>query len=101
MEQSNALTKLLEAADLLGMLEDLTNPQTVSKLSPASLAGMRITMRSARELVLNAHDKLASSLVASSVSRGNQDSNGVQGQTRISLPQQRDLRTSIEKFVDK
>lgn len=66
METSKNLHKLLEIADLAGMVEDLMNPTTMSTLSPASWSGMRITLRNIKESLLSAHDKLASDLVGRS-----------------------------------
>jgi len=100
MEQSKALTKLLEAADLTGMLEDLANSAAAGKLSPASLAGMRLTLHGIRETILSSHDALASGLVTQSRARMEQREEGTMPQALRNLPQ-RDLRTSIEKFVEK
>lgn len=66
METVKNLHKLLEIADLAGMVEDLMNPTTMSTLSPASWSGMRITLRNIKESILTAHDKLASDMVARS-----------------------------------
>lgn len=63
MDQSTALHKLLEAADLLGMLEDLTLSTSNGKLTPGSLAGIRITLRNVKESVLQSHDRLAEDIV--------------------------------------
>lgn len=64
MDQSTALHKLMEAAALIGMIEDLTNPATMEKLSTASLTGLRITLRTVKDSILNSHDTLAGELVA-------------------------------------
>ena len=48
MEESKALSKLSEVTDLLTLLEDLLNPAAVSKLSPSSWSGLRITLRNAK-----------------------------------------------------
>jgi hypothetical protein len=63
MEESNALHKLTEAADLIRMVEELTSPAAFEKLSPSTLAGMRITLRNIRETILNSHDTMAEQLV--------------------------------------
>ena len=63
MDQSKALHKLLEAADLVGMIEDLTEPNRVQALSPASWTGMRITLRSIRDAIMESHNTLAKDLV--------------------------------------
>ncbi|MCO6429933.1 MAG: hypothetical protein J5J00_03665 [Deltaproteobacteria bacterium] len=66
MEQSQALHKLLESADLIKMVEDLTNAGAYDKLSASGLAGIRITLRSIRENILASHDLLAGNLVQQS-----------------------------------
>lgn len=99
MEQSKALTRLLEAADLTGMLEDLANSASSGKLSPASLAGMRITLHNIRETILSSHDMLASSLVSRSRSQSEREGTEAAPTARAMAP--RDLRTSLEKFVEK
>jgi hypothetical protein len=99
MEQSKALTKLLEAADLTGMLEDLANSALAGKLTPSSLAGMRITLDRIRETILSSHDALASGLVTQSRSRTEQSETTTPQVLRPIAP--RDLRASIEKFVEK
>ena len=66
MDQSKALHKLLEAADLVGMIEDLTNPSKVDSFTPASWSGMRITLRSVREQLLETHRSLSRDLVSRS-----------------------------------
>lgn len=63
MEESNALHRLTEAADLIRMVEELTAPSAFEKLSSSSIAGMRITLRNIRETVLSSHDTLAENLV--------------------------------------
>lgn len=101
MEQSTSLTRLLEAADLLGMVEELNNPATVSKLSPSTLAGMRITIRSAREMILASHDRLASSLVSQSRARSQAEQEAQPTATAPKMGAPRDLRASLERFIDK
>ncbi|MBN8550355.1 MAG: hypothetical protein J0M12_13655 [Deltaproteobacteria bacterium] len=98
MEQSKALTRLLEAADLTGMLEDLAQSATTGKLTPASLAGMRITLHNIREAILSSHDTLASSLV--SRARAQSEREGDLSTPPARPMPARDLRTSLEKFVD-
>lgn len=108
MEQSKALSRLLEAADLVGMLEDLTNPAMQGKLSTASYAGMRHTLHSIREIILSSHDTFAATLVAQARSSRIELTNAREESltiTRSTPPpppqQQRDLRASLEKFVEK
>ena len=64
MEQSKAITKLMEVADLAAMVEDMMSPTMMSHLSPGSWAGMRVTMRNIRESLVACHDSLASDVVA-------------------------------------
>jgi hypothetical protein len=64
MDQNTALHKLLESADLAKMLEELVAPGNLERLSPASLSGIRVTLRSLREAMLVCHDLLAGELVA-------------------------------------
>lgn len=99
MEQSRSLARMLEAADLVGMLEDLTNPAVVNKLSPASLSGMRSTLHMIREIILSSHDSFASGLMNQTRSRRSEPSSIEQGGLRAG-PQARDLRASLEKFID-
>jgi hypothetical protein len=61
MENNQALYKLLEAAALVGMVEELSNPANIEKLSPTSLSGVRITLRGIRETILASHAALAGS----------------------------------------
>jgi hypothetical protein len=56
MDQTKALVKLIESADLIRMLEDLTNPNLTGQLSPAALSGVRVTLRNVRESIVNCHE---------------------------------------------
>jgi len=58
MDQTKALIKLLESADLIRMIEDLTNPSLSSQLSASALGGIRVTLRNVREAILISHDAL-------------------------------------------
>lgn len=58
MDHSAALHKLMEAAALVGMVEELANPGTFERLSPSSLSGLRITLRNIRESIVASHDAL-------------------------------------------
>lgn len=60
MEQNNALHKLLEIADLAKMIEDLVAPGNLERLAPASLSGIRVTLRTIRDSLLSCHDAMAS-----------------------------------------
>lgn len=124
---SNALNKLLESADLIKMLEDLTSPGT---LSGSSIAGLRLTLKNVREAVLASHDALAENVVSrakSAVSAENAATEAARTQAarpdssesalkteiitgarspiisdsqRIQMTR-RDLRASLEKMVDR
>jgi hypothetical protein len=58
MDQTKALVKLIESADLIRMLEDLTNPNLTAQLSPAALGGVRVTLRNVRESIVHCHEAL-------------------------------------------
>lgn len=59
MEQSKALNKLSESADLVGMVEELMSPAVLQQLSPSAISGLRVTLRTVREQILTSHDALA------------------------------------------
>jgi hypothetical protein len=118
MEQSKALSRLLEAADFLSMLEDLTNPSVISKLNSGTISGLRLTIKNVRESVLASHDALAASLVAKS--RASMSANAASSaelnrekpeqqvsyqmiQPEQIMPQTKrhDLRASLERIVEK
>lgn len=63
MEEGKALHRLLEAADLIGMIEEMMNPQTSERLSESARAGMRITLRNVRDLVMSSHENLSGEFV--------------------------------------
>ncbi len=63
MEESKALHKLLEIADLVGMVEEMMNPASSERLSSASWSGMRITLRNVRDMVQASHATLSSDFV--------------------------------------
>ena len=62
MEENKSLEKLKEAVDLIKMLEEITGPASFEKVSASSMAGVRITLRTVRETILNSHDLILSSL---------------------------------------
>lgn len=66
MEHSKALHQLAEAADLIKMLEDLTNPTVVQQLSPATWSGMRVTLRAVRDAISSSHTVLAHDFISRS-----------------------------------
>jgi len=59
MDQHKALNILLESADIISMLEELTNTASKNGLASSSIAGMRVTLRNLREQILASHDSLA------------------------------------------
>ena len=63
MDQSKALHRLREAADLVGMIEDLLHPARTETLSPASWAGMRVTLREIKDSMIESHTVLTKDLV--------------------------------------
>lgn len=81
MDRSKALQKILESADLVGMVQDLTDPSRKEAFTPSSWSGMRITLRTVREILLEAHKSLAQELVADSrASVENMSSGSARGQ---------------------
>ena len=97
MDQSKALHAIKEMADLVGMIEDLTNPGRSDSLSAASWAGMRVTLRNVREQLLNSHRTLAGGLVAR-VERSNPET-----PTRLTQTvgeQKRSLRSALGEFIE-
>ena len=122
MDQSNALHKLMEVADLIRMVEELTNPAAYEKLSSGTMSGMRITLRNARETILSSHDVLAGNMVqrakvnyeaksnqnnevqlldASPVDSASAARSGVLTDAQRAQLTRRDLRASLEKMVDR
>lgn len=63
MEPSHALQGLIEAAELVKMLEDLCSPGTFEKISSGSMGGMRVTLRGVRKGILQSHDVLATRMI--------------------------------------
>lgn len=69
MDQSKALQKLTESADLVGMIEELIRTSQSDRLSSATLSGMRVTLRNIRESILSSHDLFAGEFVSRTRSR--------------------------------
>ncbi len=63
MDQSKALQKLLEAADLTKMIEDLMDPSRSESILSSS-SGIRITLKNIRETILSSQGVLAKDFVA-------------------------------------
>lgn len=119
MEQTRALAKLLEAAELIGMMEELSAPGR-EQLGPLTRIGLRITLKNVRESILSSHDTLAAEIVAAGAARVELSSAGMAspphapashnpgGGGAAASPQaapppvtaRRDLRAAIERFVD-
>lgn len=91
MEQSKALQALMESADLLHMLEDIIAIGAIDKISPASLSGMRVTMKRVRKSILSSHDALASDLIARSKSQ--MESQSITKPLRAGLEVEREQKT--------
>lgn len=118
MDQTKALHDLLEAADLMTMLEEVTNPSGSGKLSPAIVSGLRITLRNARQMILASHDYMAQNLVARARANNPQAAINVSSQPLPTAParpasaqeanaqqhgvhfNRKDLRASLEKIID-
>ena len=120
MDRSRALNELSEAADLMRMVEELMagNPEKVAQC----INGIRVTVRNARQAIVESHDALARELVAalrarpttqeassrnesSSVAQRSplfsEDSSVSGSNGAASTPAKRDLRSAIDKFVER
>lgn len=95
MEGSRALMKLLEAADLLGMVEEI-GIGSGGEMSPLTRAGIRITLKNVRESLLASHDALVEELSESARRLGGA-ANGTNPPPQMD---RRDLRSTIEKFIE-
>lgn len=111
MDQGTALQKLMEAAALVGMVEELANPSTLERLSATSISGLRITLRSIRESIISSHAALSSDSPRSFGSPNLSDeirkevSSSVKGElssvSRAMLAERRrDLRSALEMAMD-
>jgi hypothetical protein len=63
MEESKAIHRLVEAQDLVGMVEDMLAADMVERLSPSAWSGIRITLRNIRESIGASHAAMATNLV--------------------------------------
>ena len=100
MDKSRALNTLIEAADLVSMLEELT--KAADQKGAGSLPGMRITLRSIKDRVLAGHDVLAREILSnanSTTSRRTGDASSalISEQSPV---RRRDLRSAVEKSSD-
>jgi len=109
MDQSKALNTLLEAVDLVGMIEDLTDPARSETLSPSIRSGMRITLRNVREAIIASHKIFAAELVnRSRASAGNtnagqnlpQDSAPASANAGQAQFTRRSLKANLERVVE-
>jgi len=104
MESTNNLKNLLEASDLLSMLEELIQ-NSGGKLNPSTLSGLRLSIRNAKEMVLTSHDAIAQTLLQ----RSKQDSASsvaqvtnqaiASGHAMSNQSQRKDLRSSLERII--
>jgi len=122
MDQSKALHNLSEVADLIGMLEDLTSNGSPEKMSPASWAGLKITLKNVRSNIISSRDVLASEMVQKSKANYSiEQRQSMQKETSVESAAQNlepnaseiseeaprlqvrrtDLRTSLERLVDR
>lgn len=87
MSQSQSLNQLIDAADLISMLEDLTRPSSIQQVSPATMSGLRVTLRTIREMVVDSHDNLAKNFVDKARNDGApRNSNGISSSVEYSRP---------------
>ena len=121
MDRSRALNTLAEAADLARMLEELMAPNQVEKLA-TTLGGMRVSIRSLREMIANSHDALAREFINQARSRvGAEEAQRSQATQRkpeaesmvartstaptaMTSPEgsaRRDLRSAIDRIVER
>lgn len=69
MDQSKALQRLTEAADLTAMVEELLKGAQNDKALNTGMPGIRLTLKSIREAILASHDVFAGEMVARSRGR--------------------------------
>ena len=64
MDQSKALQELMEAADLVGMLEEFMLANNNRQFSPSAWAGLKINLRNVKQTIVSSHSALASDYIA-------------------------------------
>lgn len=128
MEQSKALHQLIESADLISMVETITNSASSESVPSKALPGIKIILRTVREAILSSHDALAGDYVSRArVQAAGQAGNsaaatatlvveklnaaeGETGRVFSSVPagdqsgikmQRKDLRAALEKFIER
>lgn len=62
-KQSASLAQLVEAAELIAMVEELLSVATPERLAPGLWPGIRVSLRNARRTILNSHDAFAGDLL--------------------------------------
>ena len=114
MEESKSLARLGEAADLLILLEDILNPSSIERLSPSAWSGLRLTLKNARLMLQESQTTLSKDFVArarngvAQVSQAikevpaqeQEQAMSVNGDTAKALITRRDLKASLEKFIE-
>lgn len=118
MDNSKALVRLTEAADLIAMVDELLAAAGNGSANPSTWSGIRITLRSVRESVLASHDTLAADFIhrargatgsipvadndhtrpAPSFSVNRPQSEGKSSEPRISIGR-KDLRSTVEQIT--
>ncbi len=81
ISDSQALRNISESADFIQMIEDLTNPANIDKITPAALSGMRLTLRNVRESLVDSYEQLSKGFVERSKSSASRPSNAASSQS--------------------
>lgn len=112
MEESKALSRLGEAADLLMLLEDILNPNSMERLSPSAWSGLRLTLKNARSMLQESQTSLSKDFVARARGGNASFEQAIKPQAQMSdtiiadtdqskaLITRRDLKASLEKFIE-
>lgn len=97
--ETNSLKNLLDTADLIAMLEELITNSS-GRLSASALSGMKISLRTAKESILQSHDSLAQGFVKQTST--NIPTAAAQAPATAQAPfQRKDLRASLEQMIEK
>lgn len=96
MEESKALEGLLDAADLVAMVENLTRLGNADPLAPSTMAGVRITLRTIREMVLKSHDSLSREMVGRAVSAPSIAQQASNAQSSIAAPSSPQVNSPVQ-----
>lgn len=107
MEESKALRKILEGADLIAMVEEMLNKEHYDQLSTTSKSAMRITLRGIRENMLASHDILAARMINRAQAAPEPVRTAAAPQSAESaaemqrqLLSRKDLRSALERIVE-